>query len=186
MLTKFRFSLLAFLVTCGLASVAIGLSLRGVDTSELHIEIVPNAPNQTVRLNQPQAHFHVIITNTSANSINLWEEWCSWGDPNLSFDIIDSKGHVRSTIRKSGTQIFSPNFPSWREIAPGERHVVDVFLDRDEWILPFLKNSTHQGEFDLDVIARFTIRADAETKSNAIWTGTASSKPKNIKLRYFK
>ena len=151
-------------------------------TQELDIAIV--LPRKRIHLAQATSHFHVLLTNRTPNTVRLWEEWNTWGDGNLSFEIVDSKGNVSSTIRKNNKRIWTVNYPSWVEIEPNEHHIIDVYLDRESWDLPFLRSSTEHKAIELKIIAKYSVPVEPEASSNSIWTGTASSRPELVGITF--
>ena len=101
---RFRFSLGRFLIVSVFIAFLIGLAFRARDQTRLEIQIIPNYflknDSKNIRLadQQPEVHFHVLITNKSHQAIRLWEEWNEWGYFNLAFDVVDGNGKVISTI----------------------------------------------------------------------------------------
>jgi hypothetical protein len=72
-------------------------------------------------------YFHVIVSNVSTNPVRLWEDWCSWGSDNVTFEIIMPNG--AKTIVHKGAQIFGGNRPDYYVLLPGESSVRDIKLN---------------------------------------------------------
>ncbi len=86
----------------------------------------PRSPNAVISLIGSK-HFHVLLTNTSATPITLFEEWNSWGYFGLSFDITYADGHQVHMFKAA--RGWDKNFPSTLILAPNGFYVFDVNFD---------------------------------------------------------
>ncbi|MGI4871627.1 MAG: hypothetical protein ACRYFX_10665 [Janthinobacterium lividum] len=73
--------------------------------------------------------FHVLLTNTSPDSLAIYEEWNSWGYYGLSFEITYPDG--RKVASYKGLRYWTKNFPSTITIAPHGCYVFDVDFEPD-------------------------------------------------------
>ena len=137
---------------------------------------------RAINIRREQSHFHVVVTNTSAKPLRLWETWNSWGYYNLSFEVADAEGKVLYAIRKK-PRSWTVNSPSWVELAPGEHFVMDVYFDRESWDLPFLKEKP-QGEFSLRMRAVFESKSNEQAEEHEVWTGKLKSPIEGYRVRY--
>src|SRR5262249_44261004 len=67
----------------------------------------------------------VVLLNSGARPVRLWEEWCSWGAENLRFEMTLPDGK-RITVRKQ-PQEYGKNFPDWFTLGAGEATVREVY-----------------------------------------------------------
>jgi hypothetical protein len=125
----------------------------------------------------PKAHFHVLISNTSTNSVRLWDEWCSWGYGALSFQFDDKAGH-RWDAKKVPTG-WDNNFPRWWSFKPAESGVIDVYF-ADPKVWDGFRHATGKKPLTVTLSAVYEIRANKETAEYGIWTGRVVSPPIQI------
>ena len=135
---------------------------------------------------RPASHFHVVVTNTSDRDQRLWETWNSWGYFNLHFDVLDGQGNVAYSIAKNQNRTWTVNCASSLTLKPGEHFILDVYFDRETWVMPFLKTPKSQGEFKLKLRAVFEITPDAETIEFGVWTGEINSSSDEYTVRYWR
>jgi hypothetical protein len=121
------------------------------------------------------AHFHVLLTNTSNQTERLFQEWCSWGYYALTFEITDENGHT-SKARK-GPHAWTMNYPAYWTISQHENFVIDVyFADRTTWGDSFWLIPGHpKGEVTLRAI--YHVAPGPESEKFGVWTGEITSKP---------
>ena len=68
--------------------------------------------------------FHVLLTNTSPDTLAIYEEWNSWGYYGLSFEITYPDG--RKVVARKAPRGWDKNFPSTTVIAPHGCYVFNV------------------------------------------------------------
>ena len=140
--------------------------------------------NHRINLHRKGTHFHVVITNVSDKPQRIWETWNSWGWYNLTFNMLDNRGNTLYTLKKK-PRGWSKNFPSFIRLNPGECFIIDVYLKRSDWELPFL-GKKREGDFEINLKAVYEIPQDDETKKNGIWTGKIESATGKYTLNYYK
>ena len=173
----FRFSLLSFLLACGLLSLAIAFFVRTPAPKKLTIEIVEDVISVTPR---PRGHFHVLFTNHSDQPVRLWNEWIMWGHPNLTFELFDSKNQSLGHLSRQ-YKWFGRNFPRWNELQPGHHFVMDIYFDPNEWSVPVKPGA----DYDCFLVAKYSVNSSKESVEHDVWEGSIESVPKKIKLRYW-
>jgi hypothetical protein len=117
----------------------------------------------------------VVITNASNQPLRLWNEWCSWGYFNLSFQVTDENGKT-GTVKKT-SPIFEPNVPSWSVLQPGDHQVIEVSFDPRTWLDPVLPEARKYRE--VKMMAVFEVPEDKETKENNILAFSSSRRTCN-------
>ena len=173
-------------VECGLATLlALALSpLHPPEASEaprsqLSVQIVPTSSSDKSGrwlslADDGSKHFHVVVTNLSNGPISLWQEWCSWGYFNLSFEARDAGGRTTTIAKKP--RDWTRNFPCPVLIAASEHWVIDVDLEPSVWENSPLAGGSGRATVRLKAV--FEIREDNESKKERVWTGRVSS-PEN-------
>lgn len=123
-----------------------------------------------ITLSQPSQHFHVVVTNVSAQPIRLWREWCSWGYYMLSFRVTDETGKTIDV--KKAPRAWKKNYPDWTLIQPGDHMVYEVSFDEETWpnTVP-AKGKTQQVKMS----AVIEVKPDVDSEKEKVWTGTVSS-----------
>jgi len=116
-------------------------------------------------------HFHVVVANLSSSPIRLWEEWCSWGYFNLSFEARESTGS--SFVISKKNRGWDKNFPCPVVVDAGHSWVIDVNLEPSIWENSPLASDT--GKATLRLRAIFEIREGEQSKTEKVWTGKVSS-----------
>ena len=146
----------------------------------ISVAVPVHLENRTIDLLAPNAHFHVLISNTSKIDLNLWREWCSWGYFNLSFEIIDDKG--KSWIVKKRDRPWSKNFPDFATLASNQSLVLDVNFNPKIWLnLPPSSKSKSQ------IISMRVIYNSSESdqsKKLKIWSGKITSPSQEFIIKY--
>jgi hypothetical protein len=140
--------------------------------------------NHQINLSRSTDHFHVLITNISQKPQRIWEGWNSWGWYNLSFEVTDSSGGLLYKLEHKKRK-WTVNFPSIVSINPGEQFIIDVYLNKEDWLLPFLKDKKG-GDFELNIQAIYEIPENIDAKRMGIWTGKVKSQVEKCTLRYWK
>lgn len=119
-----------------------------------------------------RGHFHVLLTNRSAQPVNLFEEWNSWGYYGLSFDVTYADGRrVRAEKQPRGWRL---NYPSTLTLPPQGSYVFDVDLGPDWASSPRPASGVAQG-VACRLRARYTIEPSPESKKQHVWTGNVTS-----------
>jgi hypothetical protein len=160
-----------------LAGAGVRVHAESAEASRrsLAVNIVPTSSSekvgQAIELFDKDRHFHVVVTNLSSAPIKLWEEWCSWGYFDLSFEARDVTGR-RFVISKK-MRGWDKNFPCPVTIGAGRAWVIDVNLDPSIWQNSPL--SSDRGQATLRLRAVFEISEDEASKANGVWTGKVSS-----------
>ena len=111
--------------------------------------------------------FHLLFTNTSADPVAVWRDWCSWGwfCPHLTI-VLGGKSYDFKRAERDWTK----NYPDAFWILPGEHYILPIRLLGDEWVQP----ADFQPDFDTPakVTCTFTIPEDGATQEQGVWTGT--------------
>ncbi|MGI4821713.1 MAG: hypothetical protein ACRYFV_10940 [Janthinobacterium lividum] len=89
-----------------------------------------------------RGHFHVLLTNTSAAPVTLFEEWNSWGYYGLSFELTVADGRRLQVSRKP--RGWDKNFSSTFTLAPQGSYVFEVSFDQTWTNSP--RQAPHTGE----------------------------------------
>ena len=119
----------------------------------------------------PQAHFHVLWTNTSLQPVRIWADSNSWGYRSLWFEITDAAGkHWRALKKKT---IVTQDAPAYVTIAPGQTLTKRVFFgDTTLWEgFPAEKDRP----FSVHARAVFHVAPSPEAARSAVWTGRIES-----------
>ncbi|MCB2377490.1 hypothetical protein LGH70_07850 [Hymenobacter sp. BT635] len=122
--------------------------------------------------------FHVLLTNTSEQPVNLFEEWNMWGHSALSFEIIYPNGQKTRSVRAK--LIWDKNFPSTVTIAPHGFYVFNVTFNTDPKEGDVWQNSPRSKEsYDHGVSCRvraiYSIESSKQATEAKAWTGTVNS-----------
>jgi hypothetical protein len=168
-----------FAVGLLLLALAAGPSSAQEDSAVgLAVRIVPTGFTETggraITLFDPSQHFSVVITNVGKSPVRLWRDWCSWGYFNLSFEATDQDG-MRVAVTKN-QRAWDKNYPDWMIIPPGDHMVIEVAFDAATWRNAPVPPPGQQRTVKLRAL--YEVPADAEAKTNKVWTGKASS-PEN-------
>lgn len=141
----------------------------------ISVRIVPSAHSgkggRAVELYKTSPHLYVVITNTSASTVRLWEEWCSWGYYNLSFVLTEQDGkavEVRKKLRG-----FRGNFPSEFVIPPGDVMVIPVTFDAKVW--EGFPSPEWGKPRVVKMKAVYRSRSEKRVEEHGVWTGEATS-----------
>lgn len=144
-------------------------------SDSLTLRIVPNSiadnGERAIILTKPEWHFHVVVTNTSQEPVKLWQESCSWGYFNLSFESTDQGGKI--VLIKKKAKGWNKDFPTWTVLAAGEQWVVDVAFDESTWQNPPLSAKGKGQAIKLKAV--FEIAPEPEAQERNIWTGKITS-----------
>lgn len=127
----------------------------------------------------PGSHFHVVISNTSTNTVRFWDEECSWGYDALSFQFSDTAGN--RWIAKKVSKGWDHNFPHWWSLKPTESGVIDVYF-ADPKVWDGFRRATNKMFFTATLSAVYEIRADEDASENGIWTGRIVSAPVQVDI----
>jgi hypothetical protein len=117
--------------------------------------------------------FHVVVANNSGKPINLWREWCSWGYPNLSFEVDLGDGKIVMLKKKAGE--WTKNYPDFQTLKPGDLYVIPVKFDGTLWELPIGKGEASKAR-DLKMRAVYHIETDEDSRKSEVWTGRIESR----------
>ena len=180
---------LKYLFCGGLFFLVAGPPIKAQPAAKLTLQIVPIGYSSAV---SPEAylhcsHFHVLLTNTSAVPVALFEEWNSWGYFGLSFDITYPDRRVVRVAKQP--RVWDKNFASTVTIAPGGFYVFDVDFDPKTWAnSPLREKRTPVREkrpadgSRCRMRARYTIAPEQSREENPwsqkgvpIWTGAIAS-----------
>jgi len=94
--------------------------------SSLTISIIPNS-NPSIDLENKKSHFYVLLTNTSSDSINIWDPAMEWGCSNLWFEVKVEQDKI-DTVRPRFCNLFDANYPHGFAISPTQSYVYEVNL----------------------------------------------------------
>lgn len=126
-------------------------------------------------------HFHVLLTNLSAEPVTLFEEWNSWGYYGLSFELTYADG--RKVAVAKGPRAWTRNFPSTITLAPQGYYVFEVSFDKT-WV-PAIRTEPYTGHgIACRLRALYTIGPTKEgldyltERDVHPWAGTVASEEK--------
>jgi hypothetical protein len=163
--------LLALAMTAaGLAAPAFTAGDAPKPELTVSIAAPENHGSRSIIINQPDSHFHVVVTNVSDKPQKLWREWCSWGYYDLSFKCINSLGEESVVVKQP--REWTKNYPDWQSIPPGESLVIDVYPSRDWKDFPLPAKGK---EIKVRLQAVYEIKPDEQTKKEGVWTGKVES-----------
>jgi len=160
--------------------MAVVLALAGMKTLSaaeepplaIAIAVAHRGKDRVIEYSAPNAHFHVLITNTSDEPLRIWQEWCSWGYFGLSFECSDAEGG-KWTAKKLPRR-WDKNYPDYWTLAAHESLVLDVsFADTRTW-KGFRRPAGMSQEITMRAILEF--QPEAESQKHSVWTGRAASK----------
>ena len=183
---QFRFSLFSFLVVCSLITVAVGMYSRP-RTAALSVQVVGNTYNPEPFIVEQGSkrrglfYFHVVVQNTSNETIRLWEEWNSWGYYNLTFEVFDVNGKLLGVAQKK-PQNWTVNFPSFLELKPKQVHVIDVYFHSFDWDAPIKPILANQAKSKYSLVANYSIAACSDSAEHGVWNGVSKARPIDITL----
>jgi hypothetical protein len=139
---------------------------------------IPKDPS--IKLSVPADHFHVLLTNDSAEPVNLFEEWNSWGYWGLSFEIIYPNGQKVKAVKTD--KEWNKNFPSTVTIAPHGFYLFEVTMNTnpkngDVWKNSVLnyKSKSNRAWISCRMRAIYSIESSEDAIKEKAWTGAISS-----------
>ncbi len=142
--------------------------------------VIPKKGNtRSITCWNENSHFHVVLKNESDTSINLWEEWNSWGYFGLSFVVKDETG--KEHIMKKKMRGWDKNAPTTVTLDPGDMYVFDVRYQGEEWEgakFPYGKDIQRRRSKMIPfyhIKAVYEIREDENSKKQKVWTGRIES-----------
>lgn len=195
-LRRISLVLLAFLVaaSCGAADTATSASdiaISVVIPRKEHGERTLSSPKGLTLMHSPSspgdhvgeprdtnAHFYVVVSNTSNKPQRIWQEWCSWGYFGLTFELSDETG--KKWVAKKNGGWWTMNFPSYWRLDPEDSVVIEVHFEKalqprwEGFPLP------EDGEKTVTMRAVFQFEPDEESKKADVWTGLVASKPQRV------
>ena len=183
---QFRFSLFTFLAVCTLITVAVGMYSRP-RTAALSVQVVGNTYNPEPFIVEQGSkrrglfYFHVVVQNTSNETIRLWEEWNSWGYYNLTFEVFDVNGKLLGVAQKK-PQTWTMNFPSFLELKPKQVHVIDVYFHSFDWDAPIKPIIGNQAKSNYSLVANYSVKACSDSAEQGVWNGISKSRPIDMTL----
>ena len=176
-------ALLVFLLVLGLAGAAAQAQTRpttatlGVldpttTTLSVSIAIPVQDGKRFIQYSADGHSFRVVVRNVSARPVNLWTPKYSWGYANLSFEVRDASGLVR-TVQKAERE-WRKNFPDSCTLLPGDDMVLDVDFTSSDWSgAP--RPSTGTKFAVVSMRAVYQILPDEESQKLKVWTGRVES-----------
>jgi hypothetical protein len=111
----------------------IAFTFLRLPAADLSVDIVPESSGGKNKQDINFWHsFYVVLTNNSGHSLVVWEDACSWGYFNLSFEFTDAKGRVIK-VERDPREDFTMNAPMGYLLLPGRHFVFPIqFGDRDQ------------------------------------------------------
>jgi hypothetical protein len=150
----------------GLGAVAASARL---DVSLAPHRVSDNSP-PVVALAAESPQLTVVLTNKDPHTLRLWNDSCSWGYRNLSFELTDAGRTITVTRAERG---WEKNVPAWDDLPSGGSVSTDVTLSSVEWRgLPVLK---HGEQRMVRIRAIYRSEAGFDATTNHVWVGTARS-----------
>lgn len=135
---------------------------------ELSIAIPQSEGERSIALDEA-AHFHVVLTNRSGTTQNIWKDSNSWGYSALRLEVTDGTGNTSVLSKKERS--WRKNAPTFWVLADGESLVYDVFLAAGEWDGVSEKM---RGQ-SVKMRAILEIPEDEKTRELGVWTGKTTS-----------
>ena len=100
--------------------ILAGLSFSNLRAADVSIQIVEQSSTAKTA-GDPRCTYDVVLTNTSRHRLSIWDEACSWGYYNLSFEFTRADGRV---VRVEKTPIdFTMNEMSGHVLDPGKQFI---------------------------------------------------------------
>jgi hypothetical protein len=128
--------------------------------------------------NKPQ--FHVVFKNISDKPQKIWNESCSWGYENLSFEMILDGQKV---LIEKKSRDWEKNFPDYWTILPGEYFVFDIYITSDEWNFPTIGEASKiVGLKALYKNTSNSFKTGTEGNYEGFWTGQIESQVLEVTL----
>ncbi len=136
--------------------------------------------------NKPE--FHVLLKNISDEPQTLWNESCSWGYSNLSFEmVLDGRKIV---IEKNPVIEWEKDFPDYWTLLPDEYYVFDIYITSDIWNFPKIEEASKVVQLKAiyentssSRIIHFKDKPDK--KLDNFWTGQIESDPLEIVIYHW-
>lgn len=135
---------------------------------ELSIAVPESDGERSISLDAT-AHFHIVLTNRSGATLNVWKDSNSWGHSALRFEVTDATG--RTFIMRKKERSWRKNTPSFWVVSDGESLVYDVFLAAGEW--DGLSDQSRGQSISMRAILE--IREDEKSRELGVWTGQVAS-----------
>lgn len=135
---------------------------------ELSIAVPQSDGERSIPLDEA-AHFHVVLTNKSGTTQNIWKDSNSWGYSALRLEVTDDTGTILVLSKKERS--WRKNTPSFWVIAEGESLVYDVSLGAGEWD----GVSDQMRGRSVKMRAILEIPEDEKTRELGVWTGKVTS-----------
>jgi hypothetical protein len=159
-----------------------GVAVENAEAEEqslaLSLAIPKHNGERSVECGSSNAHFHVILCNTSDSTRRIWQESCSQGWLALTFECKDESGESWVAARKA--RIWTRNVPDWWTLEPHENLVLDVSLADPEIWHGFPEPGASPRTVTMRAILDF--KPDDESRQHEIWTGRVTSKPEKIRF----
>lgn len=134
---------------------------------------------RSIALYRPEAHFHVVLTNTSTHNVSLWRGEGPEGYSSLRFEVTDAKGKTWVVKKKERNWKRTP-LPFATTIDPNGHFVIDVTFNPNIWENPLLPDKGKSPTVSIRAIYEIT-ESDVATKSN-VWTGKVVSERKEYTI----
>lgn len=183
-----------FLQVIACLLVLVAFPVKAADWS---IEVVPNASGgagkQRISIWHP---FYVVLTNITDHNLMVWDERCSWGYFNLSFEFTDKVG--KSTKVEKLPIGFTVNFPAGFVVLPGRHYVIPVRLySQDKSDREWTNVGKLDGPMTVKAIYKCTneafpgVKPDPKNKEpddwqkliDSAWTGRVESEPLQVEIQ---
>lgn len=170
-------ALLAILA-CGVAEAQAQVQAQTPPTTatlEVSIAIPEKGGQRLIEYSVGDAHFHVVVRNVSDRPVTLWTAKYSWGWENLSFEVKDAAGAVR-TVKKAPRE-WRKNFPDACTLQPKDEMVLAVDFTSADWAgAPKPTGTAAGGKFEsLTMRAVYEVKPDDESRQSGVWTGRVES-----------
>jgi hypothetical protein len=119
----------------------------------------------------PSRHYHVVISNRSDQTLRFWDDHCSEGEFNVSFEVYE--GSFLKVIRRSGLA-WAKNFPITVALDPGNQYVTEFSFDPHKWVLPWA--DLEIGTRRIRMRALYQIEPTEIAGKKGVWTGKIASR----------
>ncbi|MDW3648644.1 MAG: hypothetical protein R8P61_16370 [Bacteroidia bacterium] len=114
--------------------------------------------------------FHILMTNTSTETLKLWKDWNTWGFFNLNM-LWEVEGE-KHTIRKKTPTAWDGDFPDFWVAMPGETIILEVDMSTGVWEgIPDL----YGEKIKATLKATYENKTDGLARKFGIWVGKVES-----------
>ena len=152
-------------------------SEASLQSAQLRVELRPSEDGVLLFSPTIRHHLHFLVFSNQ-DGLKVYEDWNFWGYFAPSFKAEDGNCKTYEITRRD--RAWDKNYPSTATLNKGDFLIIDTYLCDETWRaspkLPTAKTLT------LQVVGRFSMRAEKREPVNGLWTGQAESAPLEIYL----